>query len=85
MDLKATLKKVFPVSYSKPLLTAVIYYLIVAVISGLLIWLAGLVTGWIPVVGAIVGWVLRIVGILAEVYVVGGIIVSVLNKLDVLK
>ncbi|MBO4940525.1 MAG: hypothetical protein J6D30_05875 [Clostridia bacterium] len=85
MDLNATLKKFFPISYSHSLLKAIIYYLVVAVVATVLIFLAGLITGWIPVVGAIVGWVLRIVGILADVYVIGGIVVSILVKIDVLK
>jgi flagellar biosynthesis protein FlhB len=79
------LKKLFPLSYQLDLVKSIIYYLVAAIVAGLLIWLSTALTGWIPVVGAIVGWILRIVGILAEIYVVGGIIVSILVKLDVLK
>lgn len=79
------LKKLFPISYNKTLLVGIILYLVVAIVAGLLIGLAGLLTGWIPVVGAIVGWVLRIAGILVEIYVVVGIILNILVALKVIK
>ena len=79
------MKKLFPISYKKSLLMGIIIYLIVAIVASLLIWVAGFMTGWIPVVGAIVGWVLRIVGIIVDVYVVVGIILSILVALKVIK
>lgn len=85
MDVKATLKKVFPISYSKTLLQSIIYYVLAAIVAGLIIWLATLLTGWIPVVGALIGWILGIAGSLVEIYVIAGIIVSILIKLEVLK
>ena len=85
MSLKTTLRKYFPNSYKKSLLGSIITYLVVAIVAGLLIWLASLLTGWIPVVGAIIGWVLGIAATLVEVYVVAGIIIAILVKVKVLK
>ena len=79
------LKKLFPLSYKKSLLVSLIVYIVVAIIAGALIGLAGLLTGWIPVVGMVVGWALRIISILVEVYVIGGIVVSILLALKVIK
>ena len=79
------LKKLFPTSYKKPLLYGIITYLIVAIVASLLIWSAGFITGWIPVVGTLVGWILRIVGIVVDVYVVVGIVLSILGFLKVIK
>ena len=79
------LRKLFPISYKQSLLVSVIIYLIQAVVAGLAIGFAGLLTGWIPLVGVIVGWVLRIISMLVEIYVVGGIIVSILLALKVIK
>lgn len=79
------LKKLFPLAYKKSLLISVIVYLIVGAVAGLLIGFAGILTGWIPVVGAIVGWALRIISIIVDVYVVCGIIVAILLALKVIK
>lgn len=79
------LKKLFPISYNKSLLIALVVYIAVAIVAGLLIGFAGLITGWIPVVGAIVGWVLRIVSVIVEIYVISGIIVKILLALKVIK
>ena len=79
------LKKLFPVSYEKSLLVAIIIYIIVAIVASLLIGFAGVLTGWIPVAGTLVGWALRIVGIIVDIYVVGGIVVSILRTLKVIK
>lgn len=79
------MKSLFPVSYEKSLLAALVIYIGVAIVAGLLIWLAGMLTGWIPVAGAIIGWILRIVSILIEVYVVVGIVLKILVALNVIK
>ena len=79
------LKKLFPISYNKSLLIALVVYIAVAIVAGLLIGFAGLITGWIPVVGAIVGWILRIVSAIVEIYVICGIIVKILLALNVIK
>ena len=85
MSFKQTMKKLFPISYKESLLKAVLYYLLAAIAAGLIIWLATMLTGWIPVVGAIIGWVLGIAGAIVEIYVIAGIIVAILKKLDILK
>jgi ABC-type multidrug transport system permease subunit len=79
------LKKLFPMSYEKSTLISIIIYLVTAVVASLLIGFAGALTGWIPVVGTLVGWALRIVGIVVDIYVVGGIVVSILLALKVIK
>ena len=79
------LKKLFPLSYEKSTLVSIITYLVVAIIAGALIWLAGALTGWIPVAGAIIGWALRIVSIIIEVYVITGIVLKILLALNVIK
>ena len=79
------LKSLFPISYDKPLLVALVLYIATAIVAGAIIWLAGFVTGWIPVAGAIVGWILRIVSIIVEVYVVVGIVLKILVALNVVK
>ena len=79
------LKKLFPVSYERTLLVAIVIYVIVAILASLLIGFAGAITGWIPAVGTLVGWVLRIVGILVDLYVVCGIVVKILVTLKVIK
>ena len=47
--------------------------------------LSGLITGWIPVIGAIVGLVLKLAGALVDVYVVAGIVIQVLVYTKVIK
>lgn len=79
------MKSLFPISYEKSLLAALVIYIGTAIVAGLIIWLAGMLTGWIPVAGAIIGWVLRIVSILIEVYVVVGIVLKILVALNVIK
>ncbi|MBQ7369639.1 MAG: hypothetical protein IJW58_01540 [Clostridia bacterium] len=79
------LKKLFPYSYQKSLLVSLIIYIVTAIVASLLIGFAGLLTGWIPAVGTLVGWALRIVGIIVDIYVVGGIVVSILLALKVIK
>ena len=79
------MKSLFPISYEKSLLAALVIYIGAAIVAGLIIWLAGMLTGWIPVADAIIGWVLRIVSILIEVYVVVGIVLKILVALNVIK
>ena len=79
------LKKLFPVSYERTLLVAVIIYVIVAVLASLLIGFAGALTSGIPAIGTLVAWALRIVGIVVDIYVVSGVVVSILRALKVIK
>lgn len=83
------LKKFFPISFNKSdstsnLVIGIIIYLVIGIIAGAIIGLAGLITGWIPLVGALVGWVLRIIASVVELYVVAGIVILVLSFLKVL-
>ncbi len=84
------LKKFFPLSFkfSKDvanLIVGIIVYLIVGAIAGALVFLATLITGWIPVVGGIIGWALGVVSSLIGVYVLAGIVIQILAFAKVLK
>lgn len=77
------LKKVFPFSFNvkeqdvTSLIVSIIIYLVVMVVSGLVMW----ILGFIPVINILTG----IVGWVVEVYSVAGIVLAVLNFLNVLK
>ena len=84
-----TLKKIFPLSfkYTKDvasLIIGILVYLVVGIIAGAVIWVAGLLTG-IPVLGALLAIVLRVIGSLVEVYVIAGIVIQVLVFVKVIK
>ena len=84
------LKKLFPLSYKNTdsigsFIVGILLYVAAAIVAGLLIGFAGMLTGWIPFVGAVIGWLLRIVGILVEIYVIAGIILQVLVYLKLVK
>ena len=77
-----TLRKCFPLSFKEKgdiggLILNVLIYLAVAIIAGFVI---GLFSG-IPVLN----WIFGLIGALAELYVVTGIVLSVLDYLKVLK
>ncbi len=85
-----TLKKLFPLSFKytrsvADFIVGILIYLIIGVIAGAVIWLAGLLTGWIPVVGIIVCWALRIIAAIVDIWVVAGIIIQILVFLKVIK
>ena len=73
------LKKFFPYSFGAKdiaaLVTKIIVYIVVALVAGIVLWLAGAITGWIPLLGAVIGWILKIIGWIVEAYVVVGIVV----------
>ena len=84
------LKKFFPLSYRNNdsilnLVIGCLIYVVVAIVAGLLISLAGLLIGWIPVLGPILGWVSGIVGWVVEVYVIAGIVIRILSFFKVIK
>ncbi len=83
------LKKYFPYSYKAKsiggLITSILFYIVIGLVAGVAIWLATLLTGWIPVIGAIVGWLLGIVASIVEVYNVVGIVLAVLVFLKILE
>ena len=85
-----TLKKFFPLSFKRTdtvanLIVGILIYIVVAIVAGAIIWLASLLTGWIPVVGALLGWVFGVIGTVIEVYVVAGIVIQILVFCKVIK
>ncbi len=77
------LKKIFPLSfkYTKDvpnLIIGILVQIVVGVIAGALIFLATMISGWLPVVGALIGWALGIVGSLTGLYVLAGIVIQIL-------
>ena len=84
------LKKLFPLSFKKmsevkELIIAIVIYLVVAILAGVAIFLATLIVGWIPVVGALIGWLLGIVGSLIDLYALAGIVIAILTYTKVIK
>ena len=65
------LKKFFPYSFgakdTNALVVKIVVYIVAAILAGVVLALAGLLTGWIPVLGAIIGTLLSIVGWIVEV------------------
>lgn len=84
------LKKFWPMSFKNNdsvsnLVIGVIVYVVVAILAGVVIALAGLITGWIPVVGAILGILLGAVGTVIELYTIAGIVFKFLAYFKVFK
>ena len=84
------LKKWFPLSFKYSnsvgsLIVGIIVYLIVGALACLVIWLANILLGWIPLIGAIVALVVRVLAALIDVYVVAGIVIQILAFLKLLK
>lgn len=84
------LKKFWPASFKNNdsvanLIIGVIVYIVIAIIAGLLIWIAGFLTSWIPVAGTILGYLLSALGSLVELYTVAGIVFKFLAYFNVLK
>lgn len=84
------LKKFWPASFKNNdsvanLIIGVIVYIVIAIIAGLLIWVAGFLTSWIPVAGTILGYLLSALGSLVELYTVAGIVFKFLAYFNVLK
>ena len=85
-----TLKKLFPLSFkfSKDvanLIVGIIVHLVLVVLVGVLIKLATLLTGWLPVIGKLIAWALGVVSSLIGIYVLAGIIILVLVFTKVIK
>lgn len=70
------LKPLFPFSFSgktvRDLVVAIIVYLIIGVVAGVVCWIIGI----IPLIGGLVAWILRV---LSGLYVVAGMALSVLH------
>lgn len=85
-----TLKKFFPLSFKRTdsvgnLIVGILLYLLAGIVAGALIWLATLIVGWLPVVGALIGWALGVVSALIELYILAGIIIQILVFAKVIK
>lgn len=83
------LKKFFPLSFSKAgstndLVVGIIIYIVIGLIAGLVLGFAGLITGWIPLLGAVIGWVLRAVCGVIDLYCLIGLVLLVLKFLKVI-
>lgn len=80
MDL---LKKLFPISFGAKdvasLIIKILIYLVVAVIGGAILWLAGVIAALIPLLGGLILWVLSIIGTLLDIYALAGIVIAILN------
>ena len=87
MDL---ISKIWPATFKnndcvKKLVVSVIIYVVLGIIAGLLIALAGLATGWIPVIGPVTGVILKALGAIVEIYVTAGIVFKFLAYFKVIK
>ncbi len=85
-----TLKKLFPLSFKYSdsvanLIIGILIYLVIGVVAGLIIGFAGLLTVWIPVIGAVIAFILGLASSLAEVYIFAGIVIQILVFAKVLK
>lgn len=84
------LERLFPISwkYQKDvpnLIVGIVIYIVLAILAGALITLATFITGWIPVLGALIGWLLGIVSSLFGLYLLVGIILSILLYFKVIR
>ena len=71
------LKKLFPLSFNSNLIVGIIVYLVVAIIGGIALFVAGL----IPLIGLVV----RLVGALLDLYVIAGIIILILVRVGIIQ
>ena len=83
------LKKIFPFSFGamavKELVFKIITYVFMALGAGLVLWLAGMIVGWIPVLGSMVGGALKLIGWSVEIYLQAGIVLAILDYTKVLR
>lgn len=85
------LKKIWPTAFkvkakdTAAMIIQIVVMLVIALILPAVLGFAGAIIFVIPVVGPIVVWALGIVGSLIGLYALVGIVLCVLNFLDVLK
>lgn len=77
-----TLKKFFPLSFKAKdsvanLIINIIIYLVIGIVAGFIIGLFA----WLPIIGLL----FSLIGSLVELYILGGIVISVLDYLKILK
>ncbi len=80
-----TLKKFFPFSFGAKDVAALVIKIIIYVVADVIIGVAAGLLGMIPVAGAILGPILWVITSLVGVYVVGGIVIAILDYCKVLK
>ncbi len=82
-------KKIFPLSFSIKdtgnFVVKLLVYLLGGVIFGVLAGLAGLLFGWIPLVGPILMWAISVIGSIIGVYCLAGLIILILVFCKVIK
>lgn len=84
------LKKFWPYAFKErskggDLAVAIIIYLVASILAGVVISLATMLVGWIPVIGWLIGWLLGIVSSLLGLYFLAGIVFAILSFCKVLK
>ena len=86
------LKKLFPLSWAKnkditELVIKVIVYIVMAIIAGAVLWVAGMINAWLPgnFLGGLIGWILGLIGGIVELYTVAGIVFLFLVHFNVIK
>jgi len=84
-----TLKKIFPLSFGSKdvagLIIKVLLYIVVAILGGVVIWLATSILGVIPAIGGILAWLVGFVGSFIDLYALVGIVITFLAHFNVLK
>jgi len=84
------LKKLFPQAFkckksdTNNFVVTLIVYIVMFVIAGVLMWIAGFLTG-IPVLGALVAIALRILDAVVLLYTVIGIVLSILCYAEIIE
>jgi len=82
MDIMKLLKTYFPLSFDTKDIVTLLIKVAVYLVAGVIVGLVCAVIGFIPILGPIVGWV---VGTVAGLYILGGIVLAILDFLKVLK
>lgn len=65
--------------------TNLIVWVVACFVAGAILWVAGAITGWIPVVGELLGVILGILGGACELYCTVGVVLAILVFVGVLK
>ena len=84
------LKKIFPLSWKMvnsvgSFVAGIIIYILLTAIFSLAATLAGILVGWIPVIGKILIWALSVIGSVLGVYSLVGLILLILVYCKVIK
>jgi hypothetical protein len=82
MDIMKLLKTYFPLSFDTKDIVTLLIKIAVYLVAGVIVGLVCAVIGFIPIIGGIIGW---LVGTVVGLYVLGGIVLAVLDFLKILK